>query len=331
MSGPEASGPGVSVCVATYRRPAQLARLLGQLSRLEPPEGGYEVVVVDDGSPASDGVDEVLRAAQRGFPVPLRWRSLPANRGRAAARNAAWRMARGGWVAFTDDDCRPDPGWLVEMLAAAAPRTASGEVPGIVQGRTIPDPEREDLLCDPLSRSLRVERWSDQYETANIAYRRCVLMDLGGFDEGFPGAGEDTDLGWRAAARGVTGVFSPAALVVHDVAVRSFAQDLRDRRRWGDLVKVVKRHPETRRLAWRRYVLRRSHVVPILVMGALPLLAPRRTRLLGVGGLAALLTQDLRGARSPRAVVRRLQQRVGDAYEVISLARSSLRHRTVLL
>ena len=32
--------------------------------------------------------------------------------GPAAARNAGWRAAHGPIIAFTDDDCIPDPGWL---------------------------------------------------------------------------------------------------------------------------------------------------------------------------------------------------------------------------
>src|SRR5205823_14984267 len=38
--------------------------------------------------------------------------------GPAAARNAGWKMARGETIAFTDDDCVPDSGWLAAGLTA---------------------------------------------------------------------------------------------------------------------------------------------------------------------------------------------------------------------
>jgi GT2 family glycosyltransferase len=323
--------PKVSVCVATYRRPASLDRLLDHLADLEAPAGGFEVVVVDDGSPAADGVAATLAARSGTFPVPLRWWSLPVNGGRAVARNSAWRGAEGEWVAFTDDDCRPDRKWLLRLLEAAEP--GFGAVgPAIVQGRVVPDPERADLLAGPLARSLRVEALSGYYETANILYRRSALEQVGGFDESFSGAGEDTDLGWRVRERGGRAVFAPDAVVVHDVAVRTFRQDLRDRRRWGDVVRVVKLHPQTRRLAWHPLVFRRSHVAPALALAASPLaLVGRWPRRAYTAAVLLAAARQVRGARSVPEAVGRLQVLAGDCYEVGVLARSSVRQRTVLL
>jgi glycosyltransferase involved in cell wall biosynthesis len=68
-----------------------------------------EVIVVDDGS--SDGTGEI--AEQLGATV-LRHE---ANRGLAAARNTGVRAATGEVIVFTDDDCRPDSRWIVELVA----------------------------------------------------------------------------------------------------------------------------------------------------------------------------------------------------------------------
>lgn len=328
---PDAPAPRVSVCVATYRRPGQLERLLRHLGEVEPPAGGFEVVVVDDGSPPGDGVAGVLTSAASGFPVPLRWFSLPHNTGRAAARNSAWRSARGEWVAFTDDDCRPDPKWLLSLLDTAG-NSEDASVAAIVQGRVVPDPERSSLLSSPLARSLRIESLSEYYQTANILYRREVLELVGGFDESLPGAGEDTELGWRVRERGFPAAFASDAVVVHDVVLRSFREDLKDRRRWGDVVRVIKLHPETRRLAWHPLVYRKSHLGPLLAFAGLPLVlvgpAPRRayavTVILG-------LAYRLKGSRTPRALIQRAEALLGDCYEVAVIVRSSARERTVLL
>lgn len=42
---------------------------------------------------------------------------IPTYRRPAAARNAGARAARGRHLAFTDDDCWPEAGWLRELAA----------------------------------------------------------------------------------------------------------------------------------------------------------------------------------------------------------------------
>ena len=41
--------PAISVVVPTYNRATSLRRLLDALAACEPPPGGFEVIVVDDG------------------------------------------------------------------------------------------------------------------------------------------------------------------------------------------------------------------------------------------------------------------------------------------
>jgi hypothetical protein len=69
--------PRVSVCMPTYNRPGALDRALGRVLDLEPPPGGYEVVVVDDGSPPAAGIPSLLeswaaRSPSTSRPVPPR-------------------------------------------------------------------------------------------------------------------------------------------------------------------------------------------------------------------------------------------------------------------
>ena len=45
-------------------------------------------------------------------------------RGPAANRNAGALRARGEWLAFTDDDCVPDPNWLAPVLRQRLTRAA---------------------------------------------------------------------------------------------------------------------------------------------------------------------------------------------------------------
>lgn len=322
----ETSGLTVSVCIPTYRRAGQLADALRALGAVEPPAGGFEVIVVDDGSPPGDGVEETLVAAEAVAPFPLRWARLTTNRGPAAARNAAWRLAEGEWIAFTDDDCRPEAGWLVALLAAGA---AEGAM--VVQGRTRPDPAREHLLAQPWARSMVVEAANEYFQTCNIMYRRSLLNDLGGFDEAFRAIGDDTDLGWRAVEQGAIVAFAPDALVFHDVVVRDFAADLRSRRRWVDTIRVIGKHPQARRLAWKPYVYRRSHVPLLALAAAAPLLMSGRGRRTWFGLATAMITADAARAGSPGAAIVALEQRMADGYEIALLAGESIRQRVLLL
>lgn len=324
--------PRISVCVATYRRPQKLARLLECLEQQEPPEGGFEIVVVDDGSPPEDGVTRVLAQAATRLSVPVKWRSLADNSGRAAARNATAAMASGDWIVFTDDDCMPDRRWLVGLLDAASTSEADGQPVDVVQGRVVPDPERTHLLSHPLARSLRVDRFNELYQTANIAYRRSLFDALGGFDERFAGSCEDADLGRRALKNGSAAAFAPEATVVHEVVIRSFAEDLRDRRRWADVMLLLVDHPEIRELGWNRYVYRRTHLGPAVIMATFPVVfAGRRGMLAWAAVVAGVFGSCLRGARSPSDGLARIQCRVADVYETAAFLASAVRNRQVAL
>ncbi|WNG90119.1 HAD-IIIA family hydrolase [Mycobacterium sp. ITM-2016-00317] len=150
-----------------------------------------EVIVVDD------------RAVPRPLPLPhgLAIQVLHSGgRGPAAARNVGWRAAATRWVCFLDDDVLPHPGWLralrSDLTAAEAARAAGSqggiEVPRTGAQRPPSDDERRTLrLADA--------RWI----TADMAYRRDVLVAVGGFDDRFPRAyREDSDLALRIVSAG---------------------------------------------------------------------------------------------------------------------------------
>ena len=205
-------GGGVAVIVPTYSRARMLPRLIAgleaQLGDLD-----FEVVVVDDAS--KDDTAAVLEQIAATSPLTLRLIRQPRNRGPAAARNLGWRSTTAQVVVFTDDDCTAEPGWLTRLVAGA-------DHADIVQGRTIPDPTELDQT-GPFSRTLTIEHEDGFYQTCNIAYRRHVLEEAGGFDEAFRfAAGEDTDLAWRAREAGAKTAFLDDAVVRHTVRPSSF-------------------------------------------------------------------------------------------------------------
>jgi glycosyltransferase involved in cell wall biosynthesis len=197
---------GVSVVVATRNRPEQLRECLAAITAVLRP--GDELVVVDSASTTG----ETARVAALAGARMLRL-DVP---GASRARNAGWRAARHTHVAFTDDDCRPQPGWL-DALAShpdAAFVTGRVEAPEPVDR---PVAVKTDTEPAPLDASSREPLGASN----NLLVRREVLERVGGFDERlgpgtWPEAAEDLALFDRLLHAGGTGRYEPKALVLHE-------------------------------------------------------------------------------------------------------------------
>jgi glycosyltransferase involved in cell wall biosynthesis len=332
-----ADPPLVSVVVATRNRAARVRRLLDDLAALK---GGLpaEVVIVDDGS-TDDTARTVTEFAEHHPSVQLV--GVDRSRGPAHARNLGWRQATSRYVAFTDDDCRPSPGWLAALVAG---HTDGADV---VQGPTLADPAEYDART-ALSHWIMVEEPSFRFETCNISYRRDLLEQLGGFDEGFGtsrgGApyGEDADLGWRATDQGAKFVFTPDAVVVHDVVSDGFPRFLARRLRRGSMPYFVSKHPGYRRLLPRPWLWSAAH--PPALLALLGLLAAIALLTAGwplvgltVAALAAVPYTRYRLYRDRVSGRRRMWPLaiaatwVADLVEIGALLGGSLRTRTLLL
>ena len=104
----KAEAPFVSVIIPTRDRADQLRRCLASLLASDYPADRFEVIVVDNGSIASDTEDLVQELRDDGRVLYVREEMS----GSASARNAGTRVARGDLFAFTDDDARIDREWL---------------------------------------------------------------------------------------------------------------------------------------------------------------------------------------------------------------------------
>jgi glycosyltransferase involved in cell wall biosynthesis len=186
------SGLRFSVVVPTYNRPAQIAGCLAALSMVEEPEGGFEIVVVNDGGDPIPG--DALLAAGCGSMGRVRVLEQR-NAGPAAARNAGAQAAAGECLAFTDDDCRPDPGWLRAFDRALRVAPSS-----LVAGRTY-NALTENLwsttsqsLIDCLTEYFTHANDTLFFASNNIALARDVFVETGGFDSRFAtAAAEDRE------------------------------------------------------------------------------------------------------------------------------------------
>jgi glycosyltransferase involved in cell wall biosynthesis len=234
------NGPAVTVVIPTRDRARRLRALLASLRDQTLGRDSFEVIVVDDGS--KDETPAVLAAEAAAGALSLR-SVRGTGAGPTAARNAGIALARGGLVAFTDDDCVAEPGWLAAGLAAW-----SGDERRFVQGSTVPIPAERHLL-GPRSYSYEITEPDNDYQTCNIFYPRALLERLGGFDmERFARfGGEDTDLGWRAIESGADVVFAPDARVQHAVVQLDYRTAVKRCWSWHAVAGLYVRHPELRR------------------------------------------------------------------------------------
>jgi glycosyltransferase involved in cell wall biosynthesis len=212
------------VVIATRNREASLRRTLAAL-RAQDARFEWELVVVDDGSspPLHDGALAGLPHARLVAGHGL---------GPATARNAGLAVARGEVVAFTDDDTAPFPGWLRAAVEHLRARPADAGVEGPVD--TPP--------YDPLRAHSISSTEGGRHFTANIAFRRSLLEELGGFDEQFPSPHcEDLDLAYRAMGQGPIG-FAETMRITQFPREQTLAQLAR---RGGDAsseIRLFRRH-----------------------------------------------------------------------------------------
>ena len=205
--------PFFTIVVPTYERPEQLGECLGSIARLDYPPDCFEVIVVDDGS-KSPPEQVVATISDR---IQARLLVQPhGNRGPAAARNRAVSDARGVFLAFTDDDCVVDPGWLREFavrfklhphkLLGGRTLNALHQNRGSATSQMIMDVVYAHYNTDPDDGRF--------YASNNFAVAADQFRSVGGFDESFR-TSEDREFCDRWVARGLQISYAPGAVVYH--------------------------------------------------------------------------------------------------------------------
>ena len=225
----------VSVVVPTFKRLDLLERCLAALVAQIFDPSAYEIVVADDAVSEStrrqveDWRSRCLLTGPAIHYLPVR-----DSRGPAAARNAGWRFARGQVIAFTDDDCIPDPGWL-----SAGTRAIRNGATGVSGRVVVPLPE------DPTDYERNAAGLAtSEFVTANCFYLRSAIKAVGGFDERFAMAWrEDSDLWLTFIGRGEPLVSAEDAVVVHPLRPAPWGVSLSQQRKSQYNALLYKKHP----------------------------------------------------------------------------------------
>jgi len=206
-----------SVVVATYRRLAYVRQLIASLEKQRLDHDDFELILVSDGP---DGALEQYLTARENTLINLRYCFLPVNRGPAFARNTGASLANGSFLAFTDDDCQPDPVWLEAYDAATAACAGC-----IFTGRVkVP---LSDRPRDYERNTAGLE--SAEFITANCLVSAKVFRTAGMFDTRFRKAWrEDSDLHFTLLEMGHKIVKVEEALVIHSVRNASWGISLKE-------------------------------------------------------------------------------------------------------
>ena len=104
----------LTVLMATHNGAKTLPEVLSAYCKLDSPDGGWKLVIVDNGS--TDSTKEIIASfASR---LPLTYVFEP-SLGKSTALNTGLRSITGDLVVMTDDDALARPDWLVQMRLAA--------------------------------------------------------------------------------------------------------------------------------------------------------------------------------------------------------------------
>ena len=209
----------VSLVTGVYNSARTLPVLLDSIAAAEVPDGvRFEAFMVDNG--ATDESATIIKRRGHALRGLLQYVLEPV-RGVSSARNAGIQAAAGDIIAMVDADCVLAKDWLAALVREfeADPELA------MIGGRL--------ELYDPADQDISTRKWRERFAVSlatgnidaipgcNMAVRRAALRTIGLYDVRLgPGAplkiGEDIDLIYRFARRGLKIVYSPDVLVYHN-------------------------------------------------------------------------------------------------------------------
>lgn len=184
-----------------------------------------EVIIADNNS--TDGSRELIK---RDYPW-VRLLELDRNYGFAGACNAGMEAAKGEIIALLNNDTEVDPGWAAAVMDAFARYPEIGSVASkmlLFDRRDHIHTAGDLFTVDGRAVNRGVwQRDEGQYDREEFvfsacggssAYRRAMLDDIGLLDTDFFFSIEDVDLGWRAQLAGWRCLYTPAAVVYHQLS-----------------------------------------------------------------------------------------------------------------
>lgn len=232
----EPTSLNVSVVIPAYNCAKSVERLLTSLFAQTYPRERYEIILVDDGS--SDNTAAVAQRSLAQWDGAGRVLRKP-NGGPASARNHGMRASTADVIAFIDADCVADPDWLECVVTSLA--TGAAGVGGPLRNVAPPGWVTGYLDACQFYRQRARNGAVDYLLTANVAFRREALAQVGGFIERRGVWAEDADLSFRLKQHGYTLLLAPGGVVTHFGSPGSVGGLCRELYRYGFGAAVLSR------------------------------------------------------------------------------------------
>jgi len=226
--------PKATIAICTRNRTEDLKLCLGALMKL--PQAGQEIIVVDN-APSNDLTKNLVAE------YPFVRYVFEKRKGLDIARNRAIAEASNEIVVFTDDDALPDVNWLDKIL-----RNFDDPLVMCVTGMTMPleqETKAQEAFenYSPFGKGFFKKRFSFTKSHplstgnigagANMAIRKSILTEIGGFDEALDAgtvtqSGGDHEFFARILLAGYHIIYDPEAISRH-----------RHRRNWKDTLQAI--------------------------------------------------------------------------------------------
>jgi glycosyltransferase involved in cell wall biosynthesis len=212
VSPPSGSEPRVSVIIPVYGTASFVGEALDSV--LTQTCSDYEIIVINDGSPDSEILEDILKPYQHRITYIVQ-----ENRGSSGARNTGLKAARGEYVAMLDSDDKWHPDYIASQLSVFDADATIDVV--------YPDAIRFD------SKGLSTKRYSDEYPVGgNVSFlrvlsrecqifggataRRETLLRVGLYDEDL-WSGEDFELWLRVLRTGGRVIYNDRVLAYYRI------------------------------------------------------------------------------------------------------------------
>jgi glycosyltransferase involved in cell wall biosynthesis len=227
-SGSNGSFPSLTVAICTRDRATIAKRCLDSLLPLQKAYG-FELLVIDN-APSDQATAQLVKE------LPTVRYTLEKYPGLNFARNRAWKEASGELIAYLDDDVVVDRDWVAGLQEAVTENPDAAAFTGLVMPLKLDT--RAQVLFEKRNgfrrgfdkkRFGRILAGNSLYPCGagifgagcNMAFRRDVLRELGGFDEALdtgpslPGGG-DLDIFYRIIRAGHAMAYEPSFMVFHE-------------------------------------------------------------------------------------------------------------------
>lgn len=237
---PTVSAPHISVVINTLNRAEILGKVLRSFLWQQYP-GEFELIVVN--GPSTDQTEAVLAEWAGKIRV-----GHCSDANLSMSRNVGINMALGEWVVFIDDDAFPEPEWLSHLMQNVDGDEVAA-VTGLIYNHTGREIEYRHIVLNRFceadyksthnseSRCFPKSFQITSVKGGNTAFRKSMLVSIGGFDEEIEYYAEETDVCFRLIDAGFVIRSIEGAYVHHKCAPSNVRDNSRILKRWYPILK----------------------------------------------------------------------------------------------